>query len=106
MNDALTAIFLPYGTVAALLLIAGIFCIVATRNLIRLIIGIELCNKAVTLLLIAAGYVTGNTGLAQTLVITLLFIEVVVVVVAGGIIIALFRKHDSLDIQITQNLKG
>lgn len=89
-----------------LLLIAGFYCIVVTRNLIRTLIGLEILTKAVTLLIIVAGYVTGHTALAQAFAITLIIIEVVVLAVAAGIIINVFRHTDSLDARNLQNLRG
>ncbi|HBC86212.1 MAG TPA: hypothetical protein DCZ94_04585 [Lentisphaeria bacterium] len=96
----LSMIFIP------LLLITGIYCILVTRNLIRIIIGLEILTKAVTLLIIVAGYATGELALAQTLVITLIIIEVVVMVVAAGIIINVSRHNSSLDVRKLEKLKG
>ncbi len=94
------------GMGAALLLIAGLYCILVNRNLIRILIGIELLTKAVTLLLIVAGVVTNSVGFAQALVITLIVVEVVVIVVAAGIVIGTFQRTDSLDVRELQSLKG
>jgi multisubunit Na+/H+ antiporter MnhC subunit len=77
-----------------------------TRNLIRIIIGIELLTKAVTILIAAAGYATANTALAQCFIITMIVIEVVVMVTAGGIVVRIFRNEDSIDSQILKRLKG
>jgi len=89
-----------------LLFIIGMYCVIATRNLIRTLIGLEILMKAVTLLIILAGHVTNRMALAQTLVITLIVIEVVVMVVAAGVIINIFRHNNSLDARNLQNLKG
>ena len=72
----------------------------------RALIGAELLMKAVTLLIITAGYVTGNLALAQSIVITLIVIEVIVIAVACGIVLSIFRHHDSLDARNIGNLKG
>ena len=89
-----------------LLIVAGFYCILVTRNLIRIIIGLEILTKAVTLLIILGGYVTGRTALAQGLAITLIIIEVVVMVVACGIIVNVSRRNSSLDAGKLSNLKG
>jgi len=67
-----------------LIFITGIYCLLVTRNLLRVLIALEVLTKAVTLLLILAGYLSGQLPLAQAFVITLIIIEVVVVVVAAG----------------------
>ena len=88
------------------LFIAGLYCILVTRNLMRVLIGLELLTKAVTLLLIAAGYATGRMALAQSLVITLIVIEVVVIAVMAGVILSIYRNAGSLDAGNVKNLKG
>lgn len=99
-------IFGLFGFFIVLVFITGLYCILATRSLIRVLIGLELLIKAVTLAIILAGYVTGNTALAQSIVITTIVIEVVVVTVGGGIALSVFRKNDSLDTRLLKNLKG
>jgi len=93
-------IFIP------LLFVVGFFCVVVTRNLVRTLIGIEVLSKAVTLLLVVAGYTTGRTALAQACVITLIMIEAVVVAVAAGIIVNVVRHTDSLDRRNLEELRG
>ena len=106
MNPQLLTLFWPYCIFVILLFIIGLYCILATYNLIRILIGIELLIKAVTLLLIVVGYVNGHTALMQTLVITLVLIEVVSMVIAAGIIIGLYRHNNSLDTRNLRTLKG
>jgi len=96
----LAAIFIP------LLFITGIYCVVATRNLIRILIGLEIITKGVTLLFVVAGYVTGRTALTQSFVITLILLEAIVLAVASGIIVNAFRHSDSLDTRTLEKLKG
>jgi multisubunit Na+/H+ antiporter MnhC subunit len=103
--DALT-IAKTYWVFIVPLAIAGIYCLVVTRNFIRVLIGLELMTKAVTLLIIVMGYASGRLALAQSLVITLIVVEVVVISVAAGIVQSIFRLNDSLDIRKSRNLKG
>jgi len=95
-----------FGFFTVLLLIAGLFCILMTRNFLRAIIGIEILIKAVTLYFIAIGYITNKGGLAGSLVITIIVIEVVIVVIAGGVALRVFRHNDSLDVRRLRRLKG
>jgi len=98
--------FWLYFTFFALLALDGIWCILATRNLVRILIGVEILMKSVTFFLIVAGYLAGKMALAQALVITVIVIEVVVVVVVAGVILGFFRQHDSLDVKNTRNMRG
>ena len=70
------------------------------------VLGLEILIKASTLLIILSGYLTHQTGLAQAMVITLIVIEVVIMVVAGGIILSLFRYYKTIDTRKLNQLKG
>ena len=45
-------------------------------------------------------------ALAQSLVITIIVIEVVLVVIAGGVALQVFRHNNDLDTRRLTNLKG
>jgi multisubunit Na+/H+ antiporter MnhC subunit len=106
MNNAMSQLFWVCCIGISLVFITGLYCVLVTLNLIRAIIGLELLTKAVTLLLILAGYVTGRTGLAQSLAITLIVIEVVVIAVAMGVILSAFRHNKTIDVRLLRNVKG
>ena len=91
---------------ALLLILTGMYCLVRTRNIIRIILGIEVAMKAITLLLIYAGLVNGKTALAQSFVVTMIVAEVMVAVVAAGIAISVFRRYGSLDLSNLTKLSG
>jgi NADH-quinone oxidoreductase subunit K len=108
MSCCLTATPLVWasGIFAVVLLFIGFYCILATRNLVRILIGIEVLSKGITLGIVAVGYATGNIALTQSLAITVIIIEVFVVAVAAGIVISLYRHHDSLNVGNIESLKG
>lgn len=103
--EALT-LFWPFCLFIVALFIIGFYCLLVTYNLIRALIGLELLMKAVTLLLILVGFVTDHKALAQSLVITLIVMEVVIMAVAAGIILGLHRHNKNLDVRNLRNLKG
>ncbi|HYA48179.1 MAG TPA: NADH-quinone oxidoreductase subunit K [Burkholderiales bacterium] len=94
-------LFFSAGLVAA-----GLYALLAKRNLIRLLIGIEIIGKGVTLLLLATGFVRDNILLAQALVVTYIVIEVSLVATALAIIINVYRHTRSLDVRKLAKLKG
>lgn len=96
----------PFFICIILVAIIGLYCLLFTFNLIRALIGFEILMKAVTLLIIVAGYASGQSALAQSLVITLIVIEVVLVTVAMGIVLGLHKHYKSLDVRNLRNLKG
>ena len=94
------------GIFTVLLLFAGFYCILVTRNLIRILIGIEVLAKGITLGIVAVGYATGNMALTQSLAITVIIVEVFVVAIAAGIVINIYKHNDSLSVKNIENLKG
>ena len=88
------------------LFVIGFYCILATLNIVRALIGIEILMKAVTLFIIIAGYASGRTSLSQSLVITLIVIETVLIAVAMGIVLSIYKHTKSLDTKNLTNLKG
>ncbi|MBN3033172.1 MAG: NADH-quinone oxidoreductase subunit K [Candidatus Saganbacteria bacterium] len=98
--------FWLFLTFAALVMISGLYCFLVTFNLLRMLIGLEIIIKGVTLLIIAAGFLSGQLALAQAIVITVIVIEVVIMVVAAGLIINFHDLFDSLNVKNTRSLKG
>lgn len=99
-------LFWQFGIFIISLFIIGLYCMLASYNLIRVLIGLELVIKAVTLLLILAGYINGHTALSQALVITLIVAEVVLIAVAVGVVLGIYKHNDSLDVRGIRKLKG
>ncbi len=104
--SSMTGFFALGVAFVVLLGVAAVYAILASRNLIRILIGLELLTKAVTLLLAVAGYVAGRMALAQTFIITLIVIEVVVIAVAAGIVIGVHRHNQDLDAGKLKRLRG
>jgi multisubunit Na+/H+ antiporter MnhC subunit len=99
-------LFWTSGIFVILIFIVGLYCVLATFNLIRALIGVELLIKAVTLLIVVAGYASHHQALAQALVITLIVIEVVIMTVAAGVVLGVYQHHKDLDVRKLRNLKG
>jgi multisubunit Na+/H+ antiporter MnhC subunit len=95
----LTIIFLT----AVLLYIIGFYYLIVITNLICKLIALELLTKGITLVLIYVGKTTGQMATAQSMVITLIIIEVVILAVAAGIIINIFNHTGSLNAKKMKN---
>jgi len=102
----MTMLFPLFLIAMLLLLVIGIYSLVATHNLLRVLLSVEILMKAVTLLMIGAGYVTGNMGAAQMYVITIIVIEVMILVVAMGLVFSAYKQNGTLDTRKLNNLKG
>ncbi len=89
-----------------LLLVIGLYTLLVSRNLLRMLIGYEVMAKGVTLAIVSAGWINGKMALAQTLAITAIVVEVVFIAIALAIIMLIQRKNGSLDVRKLTNLKG
>ncbi|MGE4385510.1 MAG: NADH-quinone oxidoreductase subunit K [Endomicrobiaceae bacterium] len=99
-------LFKLYIITMPILFLIGIYAIMTTRNIIATIIGIEIMTKGVTLLLAACGYFNGRPEMAQSFIIIMIVIEVVILTISAGLIFNIVKKHDSLDTRNIRNLKG
>ena len=93
-------------TTALLLIISGIYMLMRTHSMLRIIIAIEILMKAITMVLAFAGYISGSYMLVQTFIITMIIIEVVIVMVACALVISYYRKNGNMDIRKLNKLKG
>ena len=106
MSAQMSGLLWYTGISVVMLFVIGFYCVLATFNLIRVLIGLEIVIKAVTLLIILAGYMAGRLALAQTLVVTLIVIEAVVMTVGMGVILGAYRHNGNLDVRELRKLKG
>jgi multisubunit Na+/H+ antiporter MnhC subunit len=106
MTEPAAQLFCLFGVGVVLTLVVGFYSLLTTKNLIRALIGLEVLTKAVTLLIVLAGYVSQQTGLAQALAITLIVIEVAVIVAAISIVLCVHRRTGSVDASQLRNVKG
>ena len=84
----------------------GAYSLLVTRNLLRILLSVEILMKGATLMLIGAGYITGDMATAQAFVVTAIVIEVVLLVVATGIVLGAYRANGTLNTRELNNLKG
>ncbi|MDD8013256.1 MAG: NADH-quinone oxidoreductase subunit K [Acidobacteriota bacterium] len=90
----------------ALLIGIGLYCLLTMRNTVKLLIGIEVISKGVTLALVASGYARNNLMVAQSLAITVIVVDVAVIATALALIININRHTKSLDVGKLTRLKG
>ena len=106
MSKEAAELFSLFGVGVVLTLVIGFYTLMTTRNLIRALIGMEVLTKGVTLLIVVAGYVSNQVGLAQALAITLIVIEVALIVAASSIVLCVHRDTGSVDAAQLRNVKG
>jgi len=99
-------VVITYLVFVGLLFFIGLYCLFTSRNMIKLLIGLEIMAKSAVLSFITAGYVRGETFFSQSLVITFIVIEVSLMAVALALVINSYRNTESLDVRNLTRLKG
>ncbi len=89
----------PYSHVvilAGLLFVIGVFCVVTRRNLIMILLGLEIMLNAASIVLVGASLAHGRME-GQAIVIFILAVAATEVSVGLALIVNLYRKTDSMD---------
>ena len=97
----------PLAMVASIvLLLIGLFCLLTRRNPIKQVIGLKIMLQGVTLSLIDAARLHGNTDLGESLVVSALVVETVTIAIALALIVNVYRHYPSGDIDDMSKLRG
>ena len=94
-----------YIVLSMILFSLGIAGVTTRRNPILIFMSIELMLNAVNLSLIAFGRYLGDAG-GQMLTIFVMAVAAAEVSVGLGILIAIFRTKDTVDVDVLNGLKG
>jgi NADH:ubiquinone oxidoreductase subunit K len=84
----------------------GFYGLLMSRNLIKVIIALQLMGKAAVLGLLLAGSASGNVNLSQSLAITVIVADTVVAVVGMALAIQVRRQFHTLDVTQLARLRG
>lgn len=101
--------FTPFNIVMAGiigLLAMGIYGLLIVRNLIKVVMVLQILVKSAVLALILAGQLSSRVGTAQSLAATVIVADTMVAVVALAIAIQVRRRFNSLDIPDISTLRG
>jgi NADH-quinone oxidoreductase subunit K len=103
MNASPTTILLA-GVLG--LLGVGFYGLMASRNLIKVVVTLQIMVKAALLGLIAAGNASGKINLSQSLAITVIVADTIVAVIGMALAVQIRRQLGTLDIQELSKLRG
>lgn len=76
----------------------GLYGLLMSRNLIKLIIVLQVLVKTAVLALVVAGYATGQVNLGQSLAVTVLAADTVVAVIGLALAVQVRRQLGTLDV--------
>jgi NADH-quinone oxidoreductase subunit K len=93
-------------SLSVLLFLVGLLCLLTRRGVIKQVIGLKIMLQGVTLGLVHAGYVHGDMRFAQSMVISALIVEAIVIAIALALIVNVFRHYPSGDVDHLDRLRG
>jgi len=83
----------------------GLYCLLITRNLIKVVIALQLMVKGAVLAFILAGNLNGQMNTAQTLALTVIVADTIVAVVGLALAVQIRLRTGNLDIKSLSSLK-
>lgn len=89
-----------------LTVMVGVYLLLGYRNLIRIMLGVEVISKGTTMILLGAGLHQGRPDFIQVLIVTFIIVEAILAAVMLGIVIVSHKIHVTLDIRRQSKLKG
>ncbi len=88
------------------LLSAGFYGLLISRNLIKLVVALQILVKAAVLGLVMAGKASGQVNLSQSLAVTVIVADTVVMVVGLALAVQIQRRMGTLDVRDLSKLRG
>lgn len=88
------------------LLGVGFYGLLITRNLIKVVMVLQILVKAVILSLVLAGQLSGNMGLGISTAATVLVADTIVAVVGLALAVQVRRRFGTLDVPKISTLRG
>jgi NADH-quinone oxidoreductase subunit K len=101
----LTPYVILAGSVLGILGI-GFYGLMVCRNLIKIVIALQILEKSALLGFIAAGSFNGQVALAQSLAITIIVADTIVAVIGIALGVQVRRRMGTLDVHDLSSLKG
>ena len=111
----------PY-ILCSIILLLGVYAVVAKKNLIKIVIGLLIIEYAVNLMLVLVGYRAGGEApilteasqetarfvdpLPQALIVTSIVIGLGLTAMVVALCIRLYEKYGTLDVLLIRRLRG
>jgi NADH-quinone oxidoreductase subunit K len=83
----------------------GLYGLLITRNLIKVVIALQVLVKGALLALVAAGTASGKINLGQSLAVMVIVVDTVVAVIALALALQVKRRMGTLDVKELSTLK-
>lgn len=84
----------------------GFYGLLITRNLIKIVIVLQIMVKAAIIALVLAGKSSGNLGLGQSVASTVIVADTIVAVIGLALAIQVRRRFGTVDVRKISSLQG
>lgn len=92
----MTILQLSFAVIAILLGI-GLYALLISRHLIKIIIGLQIMVKSAILAIVIAGDAAGQIEMAQSIALTVIVVDTIVAVLALALTVQIKRRTGKLD---------
>ncbi len=83
----------------------GLFGLLVTRHLIKVVVGLQVLVKGALVALVLAGRITGQVQVAQSMALTVIVADTIVSVVALALAVQVRRQFGTLDVRALSALR-
>ena len=83
----------------------GLYGLLMSRNLIKVVVALQILVKGAMLALVAAGSVNGKLALAQSLALTVIVADTIVAVVGLALAVQVRKHFGTLDLDALRTLR-
>lgn len=87
------------------LLAIGIYALLMVRNLIKVIVALQILVKAAMLAMVAAGQIAGQPAVGQSMALTVIVADTIVAVVGLALAVQIRRYFGTLDVKVFSTLR-
>ncbi len=87
------------------LLAVGLYAVLISRNLIKIVVGLQILVKSAMLAMIAAGQLAGQAEVGESLALTVIVADTIVAVVGLALAVQVRRHFGTLDVRALSTLK-
>jgi NADH-quinone oxidoreductase subunit K len=87
------------------LLAVGLYGVLVSRNLIKVVVGLQILVKGAMLALVLAGRLNGQLATAASLALTVIVADTIVAVIGLALAVQVRRNFGTLDIKSLSNLR-
>ena len=84
----------------------GFYGLMASHNLIKIVVALQILVKGALLALVAAGNANGQIGLSQSMALTVIVADTIVAVMGIALGVQIRRRAGSLDVSALSRLRG